>query len=1238
MRVTIDLMKKSTQIIDLSNVINPRVGDDDLLLPLHICYGDNLYDMRENDVEFLTQDTNKNNIYIAGTCNTNTPGDNLYTGDLTFRFPAGTFKVDGTYDPDQTMFRIVDKATQKVISSVNVKITVMKNAIEFNFDPDKSSYDSRAETMLQDFHDKGQAMLDEITGLNNQAKSNVSGDTAATANAAKKQADQNAGDISDLKGEVAGARGRFTDLPGREDAQDTAISQKETIVNANANYAALQQKDAQQDADIATKAGKFELEEKLSQMDLQPEGFENEAALKAKYPNGKSGIMVTVDTGHKWLWINGAWQDCGVYQAAGLSKQVSDRLKGTQNRNLIRNAEFTDNLTEYWTIEPSVSFDTDPLDKFHGHISVVLKKTSADTESGGVSSLAALPTSVCSLNAQAKWLPDNDNSYAFITLSFFASPDGSGSPILQKTITLSKAISDWQKQGIDNLSVPSNAQSAQLGMRIQGTGTLKIAVPLLTSWLKNAPYDIDELYQDQLTKSKTNLIDNADFNIDPMTTFATNFPIGSVEVIPGKGDPVTGMQGFRGRNVLHVSKKDGKNDFQAISFKVTNIVPGVPLSYELFMNFVSAGNGVMFIDNVWLDANGATLQTDHVDLLSYYNNMWNDLKKENLTIPSGAATLSIYVAINQGDLYLACPRAVNDTFIGGYTIEDTLRQIRAVKDDNLINDMDFNYFPFINEGWYSSLDLSKISIGNGYDGYQGHNSLKLVKDDSNVNTWGGVSAAFNFTSGRNLSELVFFKLHGQANTSAVIGIDFMDGVEGNGNSIAHSQQMFTTQDEWIQFVQDDITVPAGTNSVRLGFTINQGTLWIAMPTAVESANVGPHDYDMLSKQITDHLKVPIVRLSALDTNPLSADTYQNYRMEWIEPMRTITGYAKLAWQGDSSLNLEKKNYKFKLFSDEAFTKNSEFKPYPEFYSTNKFQLKANFTNRYLINNGYNADMYRQFIFANDSAPQQLINASHQGMICARPVLVYLNSQFMGIYTVNTKKGSDLYNTDKTDANQIAIQANGGDGASWTKTVGFTFGETEGCDFEIESDNNTAVEPAVNRLASFIVNSSDADFKNNLNQYFNVNSLLDYIIFADLTINTDGLHTKNATYITYDAKVWYILPYDLDSTLGSYWDPTKEPQDPDTSVVGQLNTNLLKRVYQLFRDELKQRVAELRTDGVLDKAKWLNAWEAKVNEIGEPLLEAEWQRWPNNPAYTQGTSYNEVLSLINHRFKRLDWDF
>lgn len=77
----------------------------------------------------------------------------------------------------------------------------------------------------------------------------------------------------------------------------------------------------------------------LSQVYFQPEGFENETALKAKYPAGASGLMVTVDTGHKWLWIKGAWVDCGIYQAAG----ISDGSVGSKQVSTISASKIIDN-------------------------------------------------------------------------------------------------------------------------------------------------------------------------------------------------------------------------------------------------------------------------------------------------------------------------------------------------------------------------------------------------------------------------------------------------------------------------------------------------------------------------------------------------------------------------------------------------------------------------------------------------------------------------------------------------------------------------------------------------------------------------------------------------------------------------------------------------------------------------------------------------------------------------------
>lgn len=72
------------------------------------------------------------------------------------------------------------------------------------------------------------------------------------------------------------------------------------------------------------------IENKLAQMSLIPETFENSDAIKKAYPNGKTGIMVAVDTGHKWIWFNNQWNDCGAYQSAGYPEVTEARVGADQ--------------------------------------------------------------------------------------------------------------------------------------------------------------------------------------------------------------------------------------------------------------------------------------------------------------------------------------------------------------------------------------------------------------------------------------------------------------------------------------------------------------------------------------------------------------------------------------------------------------------------------------------------------------------------------------------------------------------------------------------------------------------------------------------------------------------------------------------------------------------------------------------------------------------------------------------
>lgn len=69
------------------------------------------------------------------------------------------------------------------------------------------------------------------------------------------------------------------------------------------------------------------IENTLAKMNFKPETFENEAALRAKYPNGvENELKVTADTGHKWLYVNRDWKDCGVFQSAGYPEVDEARI------------------------------------------------------------------------------------------------------------------------------------------------------------------------------------------------------------------------------------------------------------------------------------------------------------------------------------------------------------------------------------------------------------------------------------------------------------------------------------------------------------------------------------------------------------------------------------------------------------------------------------------------------------------------------------------------------------------------------------------------------------------------------------------------------------------------------------------------------------------------------------------------------------------------------------------------
>ena len=1121
MRVTIDLMKKSTQIIDLSNVINPRVGDDDLLLPLHICYGDNLFDMRGKDVEFLSNDPNKKNIYIAGTCNTNTPGDNLYMGDLTFRFPAGTFKADGTYDPDKTMFRIVDKDTQKVISSVNVKITVMKNNIEFDFDPDKSSYDSRLETMLHDFHDKGQAMLDEIKDLNNQANSNVSGDTATTANAAKKQADQNAGDISDLKGEVAGARGRFANMAGREDAQDAAINQKESIANANANYTELKLKDAQQDAVLAQKAGKFELEDKLAQMNLQPEMYADLNAVNAAYPNGATKLIATSD-GYLALYLNGQWTKGPLFQAVGLTDDQNNRIMGIYQESI--------NITTQTVAGSEIS-----------------------------------PAYGISLGRH--WL--------FIQASDENVRKRAGELDYPQPVTDEQGVLTYTRSA-------DSQQFSQTWITANHIYIRQLHDQVWSDWQVYQPYKVDE---------DRNLLNGK------ISATTSDSVVTQVQFMGHNWSQLTatGTNGSRGIEWNLTGNAELSQFFNKSTLFSTDIYPMFTQTLTLAVNFYdAAGNNLnkgIDIDKISLVAN----QPIHYEeLISIDSGLATGVAKVGISIQT-RSTADIGKT-----LFGATELTSNfDSYSNSACLLTTPAIVLSGDQNTSMSDT-----VFVGEIWH------KLSLTNNAGANQG--LMWKVMDNNTIYMLFHGRGRFSFDIFPYVTLTATVNVHfydyfgNDLNKTVTI-----DTVNFQTGQMKHYDHVFALEESLA-----DNVVQIGISIEAINSTDNASLLVRGEKLLIEYSS----EDDALNTPASD---LPAVYLSG-DTNVMSKDNKVPMNFVFKDRTRTIVGYSATKWQGDSSLGYAKKAYRIQTFSDSAMKNKLEFKPKVDWLKGNKWNLKAYFTDALLCRDVVNANIGAD-VWANaDHVPNTLIKADNFGFIDGFPVKLYLNGDFVGIYSFNIAKGD--YGSD-VQAIVGSVQA----GATQFGALPDGGVKLDGkADYEMiyPDDPTDEIKTSLNNLIKFVATSTDEDFKAQFEQYFDKTSVIDYLIFCNIIEDTDAW-IKNQTLFTIDGKKWYYHPYDLDMSLGSGSDGAVF--NPTKGIIGLESNRLFKRVATIFGSDVKSRYKALRS--WLTPAYILDRYRQHMDRIGVANYQAEEDVWHDSTVAF--ANYTVLKSHVYNRFKELD---
>lgn len=366
------------------------------------------------------------------------------------------------------------------------------------------------------------------------------------------------------------------------------------------------------------------------------------------------------------------------------------------------------------------------------------------------------------------------------------------------------------------------------------------------------------------------------------------------------------------------------------------------------------------------------------------------------------------------------------------------------------------------------------------------------------------------------------------------------------------------------------------------------------------------------------------------------------RFWYFSKTLNFDGYAEIKMQGNSSTLWPKKNQSVKLYKDAACTEKLKVN-LKGWGGQNKFVIKANWTDlthaRNVVTARLWADVTRSRADYNQM-PELLRTSPNQGAVDGFPVKVWADGVYQGRYSWNIPKDKWMFNMDD-ELDEHVVLCGEGYGTALFRGVAKVDGSSGDWTDEIHKTVPASVKTRWNEIINFVETSTDAEFKANLGQYFNVPSLIDYHLTGLASCGYDA-YGKNQIYFTYDGQIYYADMYDMDGTWGVNWTggfiASDYGRDKYEDMLSDRGGNLLyMRLEKLFWPELQARWPELKA-GPLSIPNIVSRME-RFTDIAPPELVAEdYAETTAGGAFTNmpGKGTNNIQQIRKFALERQAW--
>ena len=367
-------------------------------------------------------------------------------------------------------------------------------------------------------------------------------------------------------------------------------------------------------------------------------------------------------------------------------------------------------------------------------------------------------------------------------------------------------------------------------------------------------------------------------------------------------------------------------------------------------------------------------------------------------------------------------------------------------------------------------------------------------------------------------------------------------------------------------------------------------------------------------------------------------SYVAGELEYVSKTTKFHAYTYIKLQGNSTLRLPKKNYTVNLYSDEnrSVKLNKEFKNWG-FH--NNFVLKADYNDILHARNVVGAKLWSKVVQSRsdyDTLPEELKNSPNHGAIDGFPVRVYVNGTYNGLYTWAIPKCDWMVGMDSTNANHVLLSAefndNGDVNYQYNPCNFNTLWDGNKNYFDVEvGENSPELVSSLNSVIEAIINDDSVA----LEQSLDIKGAIDYFIFQEIILGTDGL-AKNMLLATYDMSKWYLSAYDMDSTFDLDWNgEILDWYDSDMPDVPYNNkfSSLLQYIRNNYWDVYVERYTELRKS-VLSYSSIIEEFEKYIGLFGEDVYIQDTAIYPDIPSVTDNT-LNSLRNFVSDRLEYLD---